>query len=1099
MKLSNENSECKTIEEEKKDDSSCDTDEVTDAEIESSGSDSDSDNDRASKSEACNGEEKSDEDAQRRFIEEFILINANLKNNHESDDSETSETTTVNKNSWKDDEKRLHYLKENSLGDDDEVTAEFANEFDLENCDETQVFIDPNNRDLNMKVMAKEPFIVLPYNEEGFVHMLASGRATYGVYYGCVAFEVKILENVDLSGNEYREEENAYELRLGWTVDTSEMRLGETTYSYAYCSNGKLATEKYFENWGCKYSPTDVITCLVNFSEGTVSFCLNGKLIGIAFRFPVQTFSQRRPLFPAFTTKNVKFHINFGQQPEPWFPLPEEYVFINDVPYGNRIRGPLPMKSKEECVVVMMIGLPGCGKSQWVRDYLSGHPEERWWLLSPSHALEQMSIQGTARFKFHQGRWDIVMGTAAKCYRKLLQMACKKKRNYIIDATNVFSVARKRKLAAFREFQRKAIVIVPSEEEYARRLMHQSKNGTTQVPADALLEMKAGFSLPTMRDGQFTDIEFVELQVKDAERIVARYNQEGRALRPPEKRRRGGGVDCQQDVNFFVEAKHTADSYLQEETVLHTNRYFSNHQQSSNDVNNVVSSESFCLKIFTRHFCNLVFGEVVEFSALEQCSEHSNYTSEQLKGLDEALQMKIKHARFLLKHMGHEDKHMLIVCIAFFGVMIAQYLLFEWKKRYSKSYTRFTLFSMWIIPFALSLWRGFWRFIVSWLAFTSMTFFITSKAMQKHISGSTPRLVYKWFLFIHKLCSFLGFFGYVVTVLTLFGIGILLSMKFDDLFNFGILCLFYGIYYGVLNRDLAAICSNTMAAHIGYYSDEGLPRRTLESDMCAVCGSKISANDNERQISRILHPRWEKTEAVLMYVLDFVRYLVAWNPILNNRSFVMHTLTSSGRNKLKKSMESQGVEQSGGTNAASSNCGRDDNDENNEGRTNKSSSAEENAANSAFECNICLETAREAVISIWSCLHQWFETRPANPICPVCKSSISKEKVIPLYGRGGSGCDPREKVPPRPAGQRSESFRTGFPGFNFGGEHAGGFQLSLGIGAFPFTFLTSTFNLGDVRHPHNGNTNNAIPREEEQFLSRMLFWMALYLKAVTVQ
>ncbi|XP_003381796.1 putative SPRY domain protein [Trichinella spiralis] len=985
MKLSNENSECKTTEEEKKDDdSSCDTDEVTDAEIECSSSDSDSDNDSTSKLESCNGEEKLDEDAQRRFIEELILINANLKNNHESDDSETSETTAVNKNSWKDDEKRLHYLKENSLGDDDEVTAEFANEFDLENCDETQVFIDPNNRDLNMKVMAKEPFIVLPYNEEGFVHMLASGRATYGVYYGCVAFEVQILENVDLSGNEYREEENAYELRLGWTVDTSEMRLGETTYSYAYCSNGKLATEKYFENWGCKYSPTDVITCLVNFSEGTVSFCLNGKLIGIAFRFPVQTFSQRRPLFPAFTTKNVKFHINFGQQPEPWFPLPEEYVFINDVPYGNRIRGPLPMKSKEECVVVMMIGLPGCGKSQWVRDYLSGHPEERWWLLSPSHALEQMSIQGTARFKFHQGRWDIVMGTAAKCYRKLLQMACKKKRNYIIDATNVFSVARKRKLAAFRDFQRKAIVIVPSEEEYARRLMHQSKNGTTQVPADALLEMKAGFSLPTMRDGQFTDIEFVELQVKDAERIVARYNQEGRALRPPEKRRRGGGVDCQQDVNFFVEAKHTADSYLQEETVLHTNRYFSNHQYSSNDVNNVVSSESFCLKIFTRHFCNLVFGKVVEFSALEQCSEHSNYTSEQLKGLDEALQMKIKHARFLLKHMGHEDKHMLIVCIAFFGVMIAQYLLFEWKKRYSKSYTRFTLFSMWIIPFALSLWRGFWRFIVSWLAFTSMTFFITSKAMQKHISGSTPRLVYKWFLFIHKLCSFLGFFGYVVTVLTLFGIGIFLSMKFDDLFNFGILCLFYGIYYGVLNRDLAAICSNTMAAHIGYYSDEGLPKRTLESDMCAVCGNKISANGNERQISRILHPRWEKTEAVLMYVLDFVRYLVAWNPILivqfvfslspktayNSRSFVMHTLTSSGgsiehnNHILKKIMESQGLEQSGGTNAASSNCGRDDNDENNEGRTNKSSSAEESAANSAFECNICLETAREAVISM---------------------------------------------------------------------------------------------------------------------------------------
>ncbi|KRZ25671.1 RING finger protein [Trichinella pseudospiralis] len=939
MKLSNENSECKTVEEEKKDnDSSCDTDEVTDAEIESSSSDSDSDNGSTSKSEAYNGEEKLDEDARRRFIEEFILINANLKNNHESDDSETSETIAVNKDSWKDDEKRLQYSKENSLGDDDEVTAEFANEFDLENCDETQVFIDPNNRDLNMKVMAKEPFIVSPYNEEGFVHMLASGRATYGVYNGCVAFEVQILENVDLSGNEYREEEDAHELRLGWSVDTSEMRLGEATYSYAYCSNGKVATEKYFENWGRRYSPNDVITCLVNFFEGTVSFCLNGTLVGIAFRFPVEAFSQRRPLFPAFTTKNVKFHINFGQQAEPWFPLPEEYVFINDVPYENRIRGPLPMKSKEECVVVMMIGLPGCGKSHWVRDYLSGHPEERWWLLSPSHALEQMSIQGTARFKFHQGRWDIVMGTAAKCYRKLLQMACKKKRNYIIDATNVFSVARKRKLAAFRDFQRKAIVIVPSEEEYARRLMHQSKNGATQVPADALLEMKAGFSLPTMRDGQFTDIEFVELQVKDAERIVARYNQEGKALRPPEKRRRGGGIDCQQDVNFSVEAKHTADSYLQE------GLYFSNHQYLSNDVNNVSYGQSWS-SASVNSVVNIQYDQAIQLEStskemntfmmiltlvllysgsgkmdvhLALAKKYENYTSEQLKGLDEALQLKINHARFLLKHKGHEDKHVLIVCIAFLGVMIAQYLLFEWKKRYNKSYNRFTLFSMWTIPFALSLWRGFWRFIISWLAFTSMTLFITSKAMQKHISGSIPRLVYKWFLFIHKLCSFLGFLGYVVIVLTLFGIGIFLNIKFDDLFNFGILCLFYGIYYGVLNRDLAEICSNTMAAHIGYYSVDGLPRRTLESDMCAVCGSKISADGNEGKLEQLYslscghtfhefcirgwcivgkneicpyckekvnlkefftNP-WEKTEAALVYMLDFVRYLVAWNPIL---------------------------------------------------------------------------------------------------------------------------------------------------------------------------------------------------------------------------
>lgn len=38
----------------------------------------------------------------------------------------------------------------------------------------------------------------------------------------------------------------------------------------------------------------------------------------------------------------------------------------------------------------------------------------------------------------------------------------------------------------------------------------------------------------------------------------------------------------------------------------------------------------------------------------------------------------------------------------------------------------------------------------------------------------------------------------------------------------------------------------------------------------------------------------------------------------------------------------------------------------------------------------------------WPCLHQWLETRPTRQMCPVCKAAISKDKVIPLYGRGSS-------------------------------------------------------------------------------------------------
>ena len=81
-----------------------------------------------------------------------------------------------------------------------------------------------------------------------------------------------------------------------------------------------------------------------------------------------------------------------------------------------------------------------------------------------------------------------------------------------------------------------------------------------------------------------------------------------------------------------------------------------------------------------------------------------------------------------------------------------------------------------------------------------------------------------------------------------------------------------------------------------------------------------------------------------------------------------------------------------------------------------------------FECNICLDTAKDAVVSMcghlfcWPCLHRWMETQQTRVLCPVCKASINRDKVIPLYGRGSSNDkDPRDKVPPRPQGQRQEA------------------------------------------------------------------------------
>ncbi|XP_042004236.1 uncharacterized protein LOC121753121 isoform X1 [Salvia splendens] len=86
-----------------------------------------------------------------------------------------------------------------------------------------------------------------------------------------------------------------------------------------------------------------------------------------------------------------------------------------------------------------------------------------------------------------------------------------------------------------------------------------------------------------------------------------------------------------------------------------------------------------------------------------------------------------------------------------------------------------------------------------------------------------------------------------------------------------------------------------------------------------------------------------------------------------------------------------------------------------------------------FECNICFELAQEPIVTLcghlycWPCLYQWLRLHSHCHECPVCKAIVQEEKLIPIYGRGKSNCDPRSRslsgilVPNRPMGQRPQT------------------------------------------------------------------------------
>uniref|UniRef100_A0A0D9V7E2 E3 ubiquitin-protein ligase RMA n=1 Tax=Leersia perrieri TaxID=77586 RepID=A0A0D9V7E2_9ORYZ len=105
-------------------------------------------------------------------------------------------------------------------------------------------------------------------------------------------------------------------------------------------------------------------------------------------------------------------------------------------------------------------------------------------------------------------------------------------------------------------------------------------------------------------------------------------------------------------------------------------------------------------------------------------------------------------------------------------------------------------------------------------------------------------------------------------------------------------------------------------------------------------------------------------------------------------------------------------------------------------------SEEQGRSAATFECNICFDMASEPVVTscghlfCWPCLYQWLNVYSNHKECPVCKGEVTEANITPIYGRGNSCLDAEKSVedgkqtgpaiPPRPHGNRLESFRQQF-------------------------------------------------------------------------
>lgn len=210
-----------------------------------------------------------------------------------------------------------------------------------------------------------------------------------------------------------------------------------------------------------------------------------------------------------------------------------EYTYVAHAPKENLVLGVCRPESRKDCELIFLIGMPASGKTHWVTNYLKENPDKKVTVLSVHSMLDQMKLAGEPRKPENTKKWARLVDQLSKSLNKLSEVACKRRRNYIFDQTNVFPSEQKRKLRGFGEFAaRKAVIVVPDEEEHERRIKLKNEVFGSEITESHLNVMKAHFHIPPKELNWFTDVTYTDLDAEKATERAKALNEVGQKALP---------------------------------------------------------------------------------------------------------------------------------------------------------------------------------------------------------------------------------------------------------------------------------------------------------------------------------------------------------------------------------------------------------------------------------------------------------------------------------------------------------------------------------------------------------------------------------------
>ncbi|XP_029297366.1 heterogeneous nuclear ribonucleoprotein U-like protein 2 [Cottoperca gobio] len=391
--------------------------------------------------------------------------------------------------------------------------------------DEDNVRLDPYDSHLHFEV-GPDCACGQPRFWAQFPSLWSGCRLTHGVLEGRVGFEVRLERKLLTTQLKEQEDGDPYGLRVGWSVANSSLLLGENDFSFAYDGCGKKVSGGKEEVFGEPFSEGDIIGCYASFStDGAVelSFHKNGRFMGQAFALDASVLLAR-PLFPHILSKSFSVRFLLDPSALPWYPSPPGFTPLAALSAGQRVRAAWPPSFRAQGEMLLMVGLPGSGKSHWARAHMIQHPEKQYRLLGTEELLACIIRGGQRESRLQQ---------ASQCLTDLIKIAAQTPGNYILDQSNILFSARRYKLQLFSGFSRRVVVVFPSADEWKRRLSrHQTSNGE-HVPETALLKLQVSCSLPEQQSDLLEELQYVELPQEQAQTLLQEFKDEARRLLPP--------------------------------------------------------------------------------------------------------------------------------------------------------------------------------------------------------------------------------------------------------------------------------------------------------------------------------------------------------------------------------------------------------------------------------------------------------------------------------------------------------------------------------------------------------------------------------------